>query len=119
MQEIFRCSALSSLPHSCYCDLHVCLLAFLFVSSPAPLTGAFASNAPTGAGLYDGLDWLVDTLAKSHTQKSVTEPVVQTMSDAKGLSGRLLGPASQWLKQVSSMSWWSKGGSQSTVTPAA
>ena len=77
--------------------------------------GAFSCCAPAGEGLYDGLDWLVSAVAQSKVQQSVTEPVVQTVTEAKSVSGKLLSPATRWLKQLTSFSWWSS----SSSVPAA
>ena len=67
--------------------------------------GAFGCCAPAGEGLFDGLEWLVSALAQSKVQKSVAEPVAQTVAEAKSVSGKLLSPATHWLKQLTS--WWS------------
>ncbi|XP_065188149.1 uncharacterized protein LOC135818867 [Sycon ciliatum] len=67
---------------------------------------AFGCTATAGDGLYEGLEWLTSALASSEVQKAVTEPVSQTVTDAKGLSSSLLSPVSHWFKQFKSNNDW-------------
>ena len=70
------------------CTWHDGCLEHRFISVIPSSTDIQSSCATSGDGLYDGLEWVQDTLSKREVKKTLTQPLTETAKSASGTTSK-------------------------------